>query len=79
MSQTLVLPKVSIDDPRPKYLQARDILVDAIRSGRLTPGAKLPSTAELSQIIDISLITAQKALEGMVEAGWLRREVGRGT
>jgi len=63
----------------PKYLQAREILVDAIRSGRLQPGNKLPSTKEISSLVDISLITAHKALEGLVEAGWLRREVGRGT
>lgn len=73
------LPKVNGHDPTPKYLQAREILVGAIRAGHYEPGEKLPSTAELSAQIDISLITAHKALEGLVEAGWLRREVGRGT
>jgi GntR family transcriptional regulator of arabinose operon len=75
----LVLPKVNRGDPMPKYLQAREILVDAIRTGQLAPGTKLPSTKELSALIDISLITAHKALEGLVQTGWLRREVGRGT
>lgn len=79
MSSVLTLPKVDERDPTPKYLQAREILVRAIRGGVLTPGAKLPSTKELSSLIDISLITAHKALEGLVETGWLRREVGRGT
>lgn len=79
MPQTLTLQKVDQEDPTPKYLQARTILVDAIRSGRLAPGAKLPSTKEISGLINISLITAHKALEGLVQAGWLRREVGRGT
>lgn len=63
----------------PKYLQTREILIAAIRSGVLTPGCKLPSTKEISTLVDVSLITAHKALEGLVEAGWLRREVGRGT
>jgi DNA-binding LacI/PurR family transcriptional regulator len=79
MSSALSLPQVNQRDPTPKYLQAREILIDAIRSGRLAPGAKLPSTKEISSVFNISLITAHKALEGLVELGWLRREVGRGT
>lgn len=79
MSHDLTLQKVDHDDPTPKYLQAREILIAAIRSGALTPGAKLPSTKEIGSLVDISLITAHKALEGLVESGWLRREVGRGT
>jgi DNA-binding LacI/PurR family transcriptional regulator len=79
MSRNLTLEKVDHDDPTPKYLQTREILIGAIRSGVLTPGAKLPSTKEIGALVDISLITAHKALEGLVEAGWLRREVGRGT
>lgn len=79
MQRAFTLPKVDRDDPTPKYLQAREILVTAIRAGRLAPGTKLPSTKEISTLFDISLITAHKALEGLVEMGWLRREVGRGT
>ncbi len=79
MKGALTLQKVDDHDPMPKYLQARQILTEAIRAGMLTPGAKLPSTKELGGLINVSLITAHKALEGLVEAGWLRREVGRGT
>lgn len=79
MSQAFSLSKVDRSDPTPKYLQAREILIEAIRSGSLAPGTKLPSTKEISTLFDISLITAHKALEGLVETGWLRREVGRGT
>ncbi|MBN2445981.1 MAG: GntR family transcriptional regulator, partial [Phycisphaerae bacterium] len=73
------LPAVDGDDPRPKYVQARDILVNAIRSNHLRAGAKLPSTQEISEQIKISLITAHRALQELVEHGFLRREVGRGT
>ena len=79
MSRVLTLPKVDRNDPMPRYLQVREILVEAIRSGLLLPGQKLPSTKEISSLVDISLITAHKALEGLVDSGWLRREVGRGT
>jgi GntR family transcriptional regulator of arabinose operon len=79
MKHAFVLQKVDHADPTPKYLQAREILVEAIRSGQLRPGMKLPSTKEISGLFDISLITAHKALEGLVDLGWLRREAGRGT
>jgi len=79
MSRVFTLRKVDHDDPIPKYLQVREILTNAIRSGVLPPGSKLPSTKEIGSLVDTSLITAHKALEGLVESGWLRREVGRGT
>lgn len=75
----IVLDKVCEGSDVPKYRQASEILIEAIRAGRLAPGAKLPSTKEISAMIDVSLITAHRALEDLVEAGWLRREVGRGT
>lgn len=79
MNRGPALQKVDERHPTPKYLQARDILVSAIRTGQFAPGERLPSTAQISSLVDISLITAQKALEGLVEMGLLRREVGRGT
>ncbi|QOJ14798.1 MAG: GntR family transcriptional regulator [Planctomycetia bacterium] len=78
-NQSVALRKVNGQDRTPKYLQAREILVAAIRSGHFAPGDRLPSTAQISSLVDVSLITAQKALEGLVEMGLLRREVGRGT
>ncbi len=79
MSAALTLDKVRRRSVVPKYQQAREILIGAIRSGQLAPGAKLPSTKEISAIVNVSLITAHRALEELVEMGWLRREVGRGT
>lgn len=79
MSFTLTLDKVHRDGSVPKYQQAREIVIEAIRSGRLAPGSKLPSTKDISSIVNVSLITAHRALEDLVRMGWLRREVGRGT
>ena len=79
MTLGLVLREVDEGDPRPKYVQAQQILIDAIRIGDLPPGMKLPATKDIGDRIHVSLITAHKALEGLVESGWLRREVGRGT
>ena len=55
------IPTVDARDPTPKYLQARQILVNAIRSGHLAPGMKLPPTKELSVLLGVSLITAHES------------------
>ncbi len=79
MRSSLSLSKVGRRGNVPKYLQAQEILIEAIRSGQLTPGSKLPSTKEISSLVNVSLITAHRALEELGRLGWLRREVGRGT
>ncbi len=78
-SSCLVLRPVDDSDPTPKYLQARDLLVDAIRTRVLPPGSKLPSTKEISSLVNISLITAHRALSELARTGLVRREIGRGT
>ncbi|MBN2448579.1 MAG: GntR family transcriptional regulator [Phycisphaerae bacterium] len=79
MNKLPELPTVDHSNPMPKYLQTQRILIDAIRDGRFDRGAKLPSTKNVGTLVNVSLITAHRALEGLVEMGWVRREVGRGT
>ncbi|HPU33714.1 MAG TPA: GntR family transcriptional regulator [Phycisphaerae bacterium] len=73
------LPKVDQNSSEPRYLQAKNILADAIRRGEFPAGSKLPSTSEIGARVNVSLITAHKAIQCLVEEGWLRRERGRGT
>lgn len=75
----LELPRVDANSPVPRYIQAKTILADAIRSGNLRPGVKLPNTSDIGAAINVSLITAHKAIQCLVQEGWLRRERGRGT
>lgn len=79
MAVPLKLRQVDRADPTPKYLQAQRILAEAISVGALPAGSKLPSTKDIGALVNVSLITAHKALEGLAEAGLLRREAGRGT
>ena len=79
MNNDLLLGMVDASDPTPRYLQAERILADAIRSGLLPPGSKLPPTKEIGDLVNVSLITAHKALDRLVKCGLLRREIGRGT
>lgn len=73
------LPQVDSSSATLRYIQAKNILAEAIRTGAFPAGAKLPSTSEIGSRLNVSLITAHKAIQCLVEEGWLRRERGRGT
>lgn len=77
--RTESLPQVDSTSSTLRYIQAKNILAEAIRSGAFPAGAKLPSTSEVGVRLNVSLITAHKAIQCLVEEGWLRRERGRGT
>ena len=51
--------------------QIREILVSAILSGRLFPGARLPSTRKLADYLNISRITVTLAYQELASQGYL--------
>lgn len=51
--------------------QIRETLVSAILSGRLYPGARLPSTRRLAQYLNISRITVTLAYQELASQGYL--------
>jgi len=64
---------------KPIYLQLRDILVDLIESGEMTPGDTLPGERSLAEMYDISRVTVRKCIGTMVEQGYLVRSHGKET
>lgn len=76
---TKVLKPVTPQPGRPLYLTARDALREAIDAGTFSPGEQMPSTKELSEQLDVSLVTAHRALQELVGSGVLQRSQGRGT
>ncbi|WP_394686241.1 FadR/GntR family transcriptional regulator [uncultured Microbacterium sp.] len=52
-------------------------LTDAIVSGMLRDGERLPSESELSRSLGVALVTAREALEGMRNRGLVRTRRGR--
>jgi DNA-binding FadR family transcriptional regulator len=52
-------------------------LTDAIVSGLLRDGERLPSESELSRSLGVALVTAREALEGMRDRGLVRTRRGR--
>ncbi|MDQ6659493.1 MAG: GntR family transcriptional regulator [Chloroflexota bacterium] len=61
------------------YHQVFTRLVEAIESGRIADGEKLPTEAELMHTYSVSRTTARRALDELRHQGLVRREPGRGT
>jgi DNA-binding LacI/PurR family transcriptional regulator len=62
-----------------KYQQFSDFLLEEIRKGVFKPGTKLPAERELGKIYNLAHMTVNKALNGMVTTGYLKRIQGYGT
>jgi GntR family transcriptional regulator len=60
------------------YLQLAGILRDEIRTGKLAPGARLPSIIELSERYSVARTTAHKALRVLVDEQLAVVSKGRG-
>ena len=63
----------------PKYFQLKEILKEKIINGEWKPGEKIPSEKEIVKNCKCSLITVNKAVNKLVEEGYVFRERGRGT
>lgn len=63
----------------PKYRQLLQLLRGEILSGRLAPGARLPTEEELGQTYGLSRGTVRKAVEQLAAEGLVRTEQGSGT
>lgn len=64
---------------RPLYLSVRDAVRAAVDAGTFPPGEQLPSTKELSESMEVSLVTMHRALQELVASGVLSRSQGKGT
>ena len=73
------LKPVQAQPGKPLYLAAKDRIREAIDGGMFGPGEQMPSTKELSEQLEISLVTAHRALQELVNAGILQSSQGKGT
>jgi GntR family transcriptional regulator len=62
---------ITRDGPVPPWRQLAAIFRDRIRSGKLAPGARLPSISDLSQEYDLAITTVQKAIANLKEEGFI--------
>ncbi|MDD9878377.1 MAG: GntR family transcriptional regulator [Magnetovibrio sp.] len=63
----------------PKYQLLSDGIMQAIESGELQPGDRLPGESEMAERLPFSLGTVQKALSHLAERGAVIRRHGTGT
>ena len=65
--------------PSPRYREIKRFILDAIKSGRLNPGDRVPSEAELTTQFAVSRMTANRALRELTAIGVVVRRAGSGT
>lgn len=62
---------INISGERPVYLQIRDYIKEMILNGMLQRGVKLPSTREMSKLMNVSRNTVITAYEFLEEEGFI--------
>ena len=65
--------------PQPLYEQVKAYVLGRIRSGEWLPGARVPSEHDLVRDLQVSRMTANRALSELMRAGVLSRVAGVGT
>jgi GntR family transcriptional regulator len=70
---------VDPSSPAPLYYQLYTMLRDAIASGALQSGSRMPSEKELAATFDVSRNTARRALAELANDNMVVRRRGRGT
>jgi len=73
------LPKLDETAYTPLYLQAEAMLKELIEGVKYSPGDKIPSERELSEMLGISRMTARRAVENLIKHGLLERRSTQGT
>jgi len=70
---------LSPSSPDPMYRQVTDQIKNAIASGELKPGDKLPSIRELTEGLKISAITIKRAYLDLENEGYILTRAGLGS
>jgi GntR family transcriptional regulator len=70
-------PRLRRESKVPPYQQIEHYLLDAISSGHLVPGAKLPPERELAEAFGVSRMTLRHALATLEARGLVTRMIGR--
>ncbi|MFN6171511.1 MAG: GntR family transcriptional regulator, partial [Burkholderiales bacterium] len=70
--------KFDVRDNSPLYAQLARKIADAIRAGHYQVDEALPSERLLSESLNVSRVTARKAIDRLVEQGLVVRRQGSG-
>lgn len=64
---------------KPHYLAIAEALADDIRTGRLTPGTRLPTQRALAEALDLNFTTVSRGYVEAHKRGLIEGRVGQGT
>jgi GntR family histidine utilization transcriptional repressor len=64
---------------KPRYQELKDLIIGRIASGELRPHDRVPSEHELVEAMNVSRMTANRALRELNDEGYVERVAGRGT
>jgi GntR family transcriptional regulator/MocR family aminotransferase len=67
------------DSDAPLFLRIARAVADAIRSGRVSPGGKLPGTRTLARALGVHRNTVTAAYAELLQEGWIEARRGSGT
>lgn len=79
MSRALLSIPVDRGSPVPLWYQVAQQLEHAIESGDLPPGTMLENEVDLAEQLGLSRPTVRRAIQYLVDRGWLVRQRGIGT
>ncbi len=71
--------KLKTTGPKPKYRQMMDFVSSAVASGRLKPGDRIPSVAELANRLSVNKATVVRAFRELERQKLIVSQVGRGS
>ena len=63
----------------PLYQQVIDIIKNEINSGAYKAGARIPNEFELAESYKVGRVTVRRAIEELVQQGYLTKRQGKGT
>ena len=64
---------------KPRYQQLKELIIDRISRGELRPDDRVPSENELVEAMNVSRMTANRALRELTDEGYVERVAGKGT
>lgn len=70
---------VKIDSATPYYVQIKDYILQNIQSGAYPQNSRIPSTRTLADQFEVNRLTVTKAINELMQEGWLETRVGKGT
>ena len=65
--------------PIPLYYQLKSLILNAIKTGNLSQGERIPTEEEFQEILEVSRGTIRHAISELVQEGWLERKKSKGT